>query len=194
MGPLAAWAPSGRFASAALAFWERPSIFHRRVRLLLDRDYRVEKNDFPAMEARRGSAGSTDRFPPLDGDASVRPAVTAQEMMAKEKARTCRQGSTPAAPTGDRFEYTGRVVDSDEKPVAAKNASGVFWISWPGHARGRATSDRSAGSGSKWAGGFVASTHETPWTTVQVVAKAAGFGLGWADTSNEEIQTSSYAI
>ena len=33
---------------------------------------------------------------------------------------------------------------------------------------------------------FVATTHETPWTTAQVVAIAAGFGLGWVDASNEE--------
>ena len=33
---------------------------------------------------------------------------------------------------------------------------------------------------------FVDTTYETPWTTAQVVATAAGFGLGWADAAKDE--------
>ena len=64
---LVGWARSshrpqpGALASAALALWERPSMLHRRVRLLLDRDYRVEAGRSPALEAGRGLPGIARR-------------------------------------------------------------------------------------------------------------------------------------
>ena len=33
---------------------------------------------------------------------------------------------------------------------------------------------------------FVDTTYESPWNTAQVVATAAGFGLGWANASQED--------
>ena len=115
--------------------------------------------------------------------------ATAQEMK-KTKAATSpdRSGSQNTANTVDRFVYSGRVLDPDLKPVAgAKLHLAYFGFNGQAPPAVRATSDRDGRFLIEVRkSDFVDSTYETPWTTTQVVARAAGFGLGWADASKDE--------
>ncbi len=92
------------------------------------------------------------------------------------------------ATTGDRIEFAGRVVDPEGNPVAgAKLHLAHFGYNGQAPPAIRATSDRDGRfSINVTKRDFADSTYETPWTTAQVVATAAGFGLGWADTFKHE--------
>ncbi len=96
--------------------------------------------------------------------------------------------SPRAAVTADRFEYAGRVLDPDGQPVAgAKLHLAYFGYNGQAAPAIRATSDAKGQFRIEVSkADFVDTTDETPWTTAQVVATAAGFGLGWADAAKEE--------
>ena len=86
--------------------------------LLLDHNYRVEHTTSRRWKLVAGSLGALTAF--LLSMVTLRPsAVTAQEMMAKDRVKNHANNVLPTAtPTSDRFEYAGRVLDSDDKPVA----------------------------------------------------------------------------
>ena len=121
-------------------------MLHRRVRLLLDRDYRVRTGDIAPLEAGRGVHGICWRRLLLS-TITLRPsAATAQEMKAQPGATNAiaRAASQKAAITGDRFEYAGRVLDPDGKPVAgAKLHLAYFGYNGQAPPAIRATSDAS---------------------------------------------------
>jgi beta-lactamase regulating signal transducer with metallopeptidase domain len=179
---------TGALASAALALWERPSMLHSRVLLLLDRDCRVAPVTSRRWKVAAACIGLTGAL--LLSTVTLRPsAATAQQM---EPRNGTKNPSGPvaqkAATTADRFEYAGRVLVPDGKPVAgAKLHLAYFGYSGQAPPAIRATSDRDGRfqfDVSK--ADFVESTDETPWTTAQVVATALGFGLGWTDASREQ--------
>ena len=90
-----------------------------------------------------------------------------------------------ATPTGDRFEFAGRVLDPDDKPIAgAKLHLAYFGYNGQVPPAIRATSDSTGHFRiDVRKEDFVDTNYETPWITVQVVATAEGFGLGWAEAS-----------
>jgi beta-lactamase regulating signal transducer with metallopeptidase domain len=190
---LVGWARSSRrphsaaLASAALGLWERPSLLHRRVRLLLEPDYRVEQTTSRGWKLAAAAVGLVAAL--LLSMITLRPPATAQEMKATQGPKTIAGTVSPkAAVATDRFEYSGRVLDPYGKPVAgAKLHLAYFGYNGQAAPAIRATSDalgRFRIEVSK--ADFVDTTYETPWTTAQVVATAAGFGLGWADAAKEE--------
>ncbi|HEX3447765.1 MAG TPA: M56 family metallopeptidase, partial [Isosphaeraceae bacterium] len=187
---LVGWARSchrphpGALASAALALWERPSMLHRRVRLLLDRDYRVEQAAPRRWKLAAACTGLLATL--LLSMVTLRPsAATAQEMKeAKQVTRNqAADASRTATSAGDRFEYAGRVLDPDGKPFAgAKLHLAYFGYTGQTSPAIRAMSD--SGGHFRIAvrkEDFVDTTQERPWATARVVATAEGFGLGWAD-------------
>jgi beta-lactamase regulating signal transducer with metallopeptidase domain len=178
---------SGALSSAALALWERPSMLQRRVRVLLDRDYRVNPATSCRCKVAAACLGLTAAL--LLSMVTIRPSVaTAQEMKAMKNSN--KPGSDPgkAATTADRFEYAGRVVDHDGNPVAgAKMHLAYFGYNGQAPPAIRATSDRDGRFRIKLTNAdFADSTDEAPWTSAQVVATAPGFGLGWADAFAHE--------
>jgi beta-lactamase regulating signal transducer with metallopeptidase domain len=179
---------SGALASAALALWERPSMLNRRVRLLLDPDNRVE----PATSRRwKLAAACTGLLASLLlSIVTLRPsAATAQVMKAPQGANNpSGAASQKTSVGGDRFEYAGRVVNPEGKPVIGAKMH-LSYVSYHGQAPPaiRATSDAEGRFRIETRKvDFVDTTYDTPWTTTQVVATAAGFGLGWADASKDE--------
>ena len=121
---LVGWARSwrrqhpGAIASAALALWERPSMLHERVRLLIDRDYRVEE-----AAPRRWSLGAA--FVALFASlvlsmVTLHPSpANAQERTAQPApANAVTDASRRATVAGDQFVYAGRVLDPDGKPFS----------------------------------------------------------------------------
>jgi beta-lactamase regulating signal transducer with metallopeptidase domain len=202
---LVGWARSshrqqpGALASAALALWERPSTLHRRVRLLLDREFHVEKAAPRRWTMAAICLGMLAAF--LLSMFTLRPS-TAMAKEIKEATQVTQNHSTDASraatPSGDRFEYAGRVLDPDGKPLAgAKLHLAHFRYTGQVPPAVRATSD----SGGRF-------RIELPqqelvdWTT-KVVATADGFGLGWADAGQwadsnasepKKIDTSSLTI
>ena len=175
----------GALASAALALWERPSMLNRRVRLLLDDDYRIEPGTSCRWKLATACLGVLAAL--LLSTLTLRPSsATAQDMKATQVTKNPSGAAAPETTnTGDRFEYAGRVVDPDLKPIAgAKLHLAYFGYNGQAPPAIRATSD--AGGGFRIEvrkTDFVDTTYENPWTTAQVVATAAGFGLGWADAA-----------
>ena len=145
---LVGWARSahrrqpGALASAALALWERPSMLHHRVRLLLDPDCRVE----PAAPARwkLGAACLGLIATLLLSTVTLRPGLaTAQEMKAPSTQGHRRVVDSLAleAP-GDSLDFGGRVLGPDGKPFAgARLHLAYFRKDRTPQARVRATSD-----------------------------------------------------
>jgi hypothetical protein len=191
---LVGWARSshgpqpGALASAALALWERPSMLHRRVRLLLDPNNRVEPATSRRWKLATASMGLLAAL--LLSTVTVRQsAATAQVMKAPQGANNpSGAASQKTTVAGDRFEYAGRVVDPDGKPVSgAKLHLNYFGYQGQSPPAIRATSDASGRFRiDVRKSDFVDTTYETPWTTTQVVASALGFGLGWTDASKDE--------
>ncbi|MFI5456242.1 MAG: M56 family metallopeptidase [Isosphaerales bacterium] len=173
----------GALASAALALWERPTLLHRRVRLLLDRDFRVE----PIVSRRwRLGAACLGLFGALAISlVTTRPlAVAAQDVKVQTGVNRPPSSATPkASETSGRFEYTGRVLDPDGKPfVGAKLHLAHFGYRGESQPRVRATSDAEGRFRFTVAKGDFEADHEEPWYSAQVVATADGFGPGWANT------------
>jgi beta-lactamase regulating signal transducer with metallopeptidase domain/protocatechuate 3,4-dioxygenase beta subunit len=187
---LVGWARSangvrpGALASAALALWERPSLLTRRVSVLLDPDIHIE----PTL-SRRWRLGATCLG--LIGALalslfSVRPiAATAQVM----KAQSIEKNAPSAAQSkgnemSERFEYAGRVLDPDGKPVVGA----MLHLTYFGY-RGkcpppvRATSDPEGRFHFEVTEqDFSDADYDKPWTTAIVVAsQKEELGLGWAD-------------
>jgi beta-lactamase regulating signal transducer with metallopeptidase domain len=174
-------------ASAALGLWERPSLLHRRVRLLLEPNYRIERTTSRRWKLATASMGLVAALPL--SMITFRPSVTAQEMKATQGLKTSAGTAPPtAAIAADRFEYAGRVLDPDGKPVAdAKLHLAYFGYNGQGTPAIRATTDAKGQFRIVVSqGDFVDTTYDAPWTTAQVVASSAGFGLGWADAAKEE--------
>ncbi len=174
-------------ASAALALWERPSLLHRRVRLLLEPDYRIEQSTSRRWKLATACTGLATAL--LLSLITLRPPAIAQEMKATPGPKTTAGSPSPkAAVAADRFEYAGRVLDPAGKPVAdAKLHLAYFGYNGQAPPAIRATSDaRGLFRIEVSKADFVDTTYEAPWTTAQVVATVAGFGLGWADASKDE--------
>jgi beta-lactamase regulating signal transducer with metallopeptidase domain len=167
-------AHTGALAAAALALWERPSMLRRRVRLLLERDYRVEPATTRDWKIATACVGLLAAF--MLSLVTVRPNSVVSTAAPKD------------AVSGDRFQYAGRVLDPDGKPFAgAKLHLAYFGYQGQGPPPIRATSDSEGRFQIEvHRKDFVDSTDETPWKSAQVVATAAGFGLGWADASPDE--------
>jgi protocatechuate 3,4-dioxygenase beta subunit len=191
---LVGWARSSRrrqtgaLASAALALWERPSMLHRRVRLLLDPNNRVEPATSRRWKLATASMGLLAAL--LLSTVTLRQsAATAQVMKAPQRANNPSEpASQKTAIAGDRFEYAGRVVDPDGKSVSGAKLH-LSYFNYQGQLPPavRATSDATGRFRiDVRKEDFVDTTYDTPWTTTQVVATAAGFGLGWTDASKDE--------
>ncbi len=187
---LVGWARSshrqnpGALACAALALWERPSMLHRRVCLLLDRDYRVEQTTPRRWKLAAACLGLLAAL--LLSTVTLRPsAATAQDM----KARSGEHGPAQAAAQNgvdatERLEFAGRVLDPDGKPLAGAKLHMV-------HLRAaaktppvvRATTD-SQGRFHFTIGrrDFDDESFKTVRQTAQVVAIREGFGLGWSSS------------
>ena len=156
-----------------------------------------------ALSPRPHAAGSSSR---LSGSAGGGPAVDGH-LPAVRRDRAGNEGEGRGEePCQQRFAHghtdqrSIRIrrpcARSDGKPVAgAKYISRTLDIMARPRRPVRATSD-AAGRFRIDVGkqDFVATAHETPWTTAQVVAKADGFGLGWVDASNEKTRMSILAI
>ena len=100
----------GALASAALALWERPSMLDRRVRLLLDRDYRVEPATSRRWKLASACIGVLAAL--LLSTISLRPpAATAQEMKATQ-GRTTLRSSTRKIPRSPPIHSNTRAVYS----------------------------------------------------------------------------------
>ena len=191
---LVGWARSahrqqpGALASAALALWERPSMLHRRVRLLLDPDCRVEPNASGRWKLGAACLGLLGTL--LLSTVTLRPGLaTAQEMKAPSNQGHSREVASLAleAP-GDSLEYAGRVLGPDGKPFAgARLHLAYFRKDRKPQARVRATSDAQGRFRFVVAKADFESRDE-PWKYAQVVASADGFGPGWASTSNEDAE------
>jgi hypothetical protein len=191
---LVAWARSahrrhtGVLASAALALWERPSMLHRRVGLLLDRNYHVEPTTSRRWKLVTACVGLLAAV--MLSMVTVRPsAATAQEMKIPPGTKTAvSSAAAKDTDTGDRFQYAGRVLDPNGKPFAgAKLHLAYFGYQPQAQPAIRATSDNEGRFQiDVQRKDFVDSTYETPWKSAQVVATATGFGLGWADASPDE--------
>jgi beta-lactamase regulating signal transducer with metallopeptidase domain len=186
---LVGWARSshrshpGALASAALALWERPSMLQARVRLLLDRDYRVEEAAPRYWKLAAACLGTLAAL--MLSMVTLRPSTaTAQEMKAQPKDTRAAGKAAPNSATADeRFEYAGRVVDPDGKPFAgAKLHLAHFRYGSDSPARIRATSDSDGRFRFIVEKGDFEADHEEPWHSAQVVARAVGFGPGWANT------------
>jgi beta-lactamase regulating signal transducer with metallopeptidase domain len=188
---LVGWARSstgvrpGASASAALALWERPSLLVRRVSVLLDPDLNIE---LTASRCWRLAATCLGFILALALSLfTVRPiAATAQVMKAQsteKSALVAARSKADGAP--QRFEYAGRVLDPDGKPVAgAKLHLAYFRYQGKGVPPVRAQSvaqGRFHFSATKQ--DFSDTDADNPWTTAIVVATLEGFGLGWADAA-----------
>ena len=185
---LVGWARSwrrphhGALASAALALWERPSMLHERVRLLLDLKYRVEA---AAPRCWSMAAASAVLFASVVlSMVTLRPsAATAQERTAQHAAANAATAASGRATVpGDQFVYAGRVLDPDGKPSSgARIRLSYGSYRGPSPPPVRATSD---GAGkfqfTVTKGDFTDTDDREPWTLAEVVATADGFGPGWA--------------
>jgi beta-lactamase regulating signal transducer with metallopeptidase domain len=177
----------GALASAALALWERPSMLQRRVRLLLDRDHRVEPTTSRRWKLATAYLGLLATLPL--SMITLRPTAIAQEMKMPGAAKNeAGAASQQPAVTGDHFEYAGRVLDPKGKPIAGANLH-LAYFGYNGQAPPaiRATTD--ADGHFRFVvrkQDFADTRDDAPWSTVQLVAAAEGFGLGWADASREE--------
>ena len=178
----------GALASAAVALWERQSLLRRRVRLLLDFDHPIEPTTSRRWRFVTASVGLVMAL--LLSTITLRPAAaTAQQTKGTPPMKPlANDDSRKPPPTADRFEYAGRVLDPDGKPVAGARLH-LAYFGYSGNAPPavRATSDaegrfRIAVSQAD----FVDSSSESPWMSTKIVATADGFGLGWADTVREE--------
>jgi hypothetical protein len=163
-------------------------MLHRRVRLLLDPNNRVEPATSRRWKLATASMGLLAAL--LLSTVTLRQsAATAQVMKAPQGANNpSGPASQKTTVAGDRFEYAGRVVDPDGKPVSgAKLHLNYFGYQGQSPSAIRATSDASGRFRIDVRKlDFVDTTYETPWTTTQVVASALGFGLGWTDASKDE--------
>ena len=185
---LVGWARSsvgrrpGALATAALALWQRPSLLERRVRVLLDPEFRVE----PAVSRRwRLATVSLGLVGALAlSFLTVRPiAATAQVMKAPTN-----QNSVPSPAsrkneaTPHQFEYAGHVIDSNGKPVpGAKLHLAYFRMRGENPPPVLATSDaqgRFRFNATK--SDFLDTDYENPWTTAILVARSdePRYGLG----------------
>jgi beta-lactamase regulating signal transducer with metallopeptidase domain len=173
---------TGALASAALALWERPSMLHRRVRLLLDRDYRVEPATTRRWKLTTACLGLLGAL--MLSMVTLRPVVaTAQDMKAASKeSRPAGTASSGAEAPGDRLEYGGRVVDPDGKPFSGAGLHLAYHGRGPdAPVRVRTTSDAAGRFQFVVARGDLDPVRE-PADFAQVVATADGFGPGWENT------------
>ena len=181
---LVGWARSsyrhqpGALASAALALWERPSMLHRRVRLLVDCDYRVEPATSRRWRLVAACLGTLVAL--LLSLVTLRPhSATAQEMKAQQAPQNpaTTLNTKPRLPAIVSNTLAVCSTPTINRSQARKSISHTLDIM----ARPRRPSARRA---TRWDDSgfevrkqdFVDTTYETPWTTAQVVATAAGFG------------------
>ena len=191
---LVGWARSangvrpGALASAALALWERPSLLRRRVSVLLDPDIHIE----PTLSRRwRLTATCLGLIVALALSLfTVRPiAATTQIMKAQPMEKNTPVGArSKGDEMSERFEYAGRVLDPDGKPVAgAKLHLACFEYQRKGPPPVRATSDdqgRFHFVVTKQ--DFPDTDDDEPWKGASVIASVEGFGLAWASPSGSE--------
>ena len=181
---------SRALSSAALALWERPSMLHRRVRVLLDRDYRVDPATSCRCKVAAACLGLSAAL--ILSMVTIRPSVaTAQEMKAMNNSNK-PPGPDPgkSAATSDRFEYAGRVVDPEGNPVAGAKLH-LAYFGYNGQAPPviRATTDRD-GRFRDFKRELKADFADSTWREtlldhlVQVVAtrRRVRTAVGWADT------------
>ncbi len=92
------------------------------------------------------------------------------------------KAETPSRKEGEMFTYAGLVLDPDEKPVAGAKLHLAYWPDQgPTRTEVRGTTDAQGRFGfTVTKRDFPDTDQEQPWTWAQVVAKADGFGLGWA--------------
>src|SRR5262249_32267574 len=82
---------------------------------------------------------------------------------------------------GERFEYAGRVLDPDGRPIAGAKLHLAYFGYRGEESPIRATTDAEGRFRFAMAKGdfSAAVVGEEPWAVAQVVAAAPGFGVGW---------------
>ena len=165
----------------------------RRVSILLDPDLQIE----PTV-SRRWRLAATGLGLILALTLSlftVRPiAATSQVMKAQSAEKNAVVGAqSKADATSERFEFAGRVLDPDGKPVAGAKLH-LAYFRYQG--KGARFSTRCPRSNAQGRFHFYATKQDfsdtdtnEPWTTAIVVATLEGFGLGWADAAESGEKT-----